>query len=526
MELPKNSSLIPLLLFLLLFLFTYSFASNSTIMSKVGDDKAYLAGSYHLSSFESLSEQQKWDYAYFHIHKPLIIALMMGVHWLHLAAFWWALPYIFYLLGGIFLFLFLKGKVESQIVLFGTVLVLMLNSTYLYFGLHLLPDIPLAASLMAMLYFLDRAVKPDGSFSKNSWHATMACGLLASLFRIETLPVLLLPPLYYSHISKKPLLQDKNIRNYALISAITLALFFLLYLFAIEKTTNFLDYPGIMLAQLSKVQAATNAIGANQGNFLYIIVETALSFTLLPFLLSLAGLYMIVRKKAVAFYPAAFLFIFLLLESTLITFLSHGEQRYTTRLFPLLAISLACFLEYFRKTVLARQEYGKQLLAALLLLLIASSYFMVHQGLLPGQLVIGYRNKMLTVTTPADAGFSLDQAVAADSTYLFIAQAAHAYPSGYSRIFTNANAGQFSEYMRILDNKEVHPISDLDTLGPAREGDIFFLLINSKLGRYQGAYEREFLFPAKMPIKIEGVSPYYSAYVYVMTPAQYYGTGR
>ncbi|MFA6036249.1 MAG: hypothetical protein WC759_04805, partial [Candidatus Micrarchaeia archaeon] len=84
MELPKNSILVPLALFLLLLLFTYPFASSSLIVSKVGDDKSYMVGSYHLSNFEDLSEQQKWDYAYFHIHKPLIIALMMGVHWLHL----------------------------------------------------------------------------------------------------------------------------------------------------------------------------------------------------------------------------------------------------------------------------------------------------------------------------------------------------------------------------------------------------------------------------------------------------------
>jgi hypothetical protein len=305
-----------------------------------------------------------------------------------------------------------------------------------------------------------------------------------------------------------------------------LIIFFAAYLFTIEKTANILTYPGIMLAQLSNVQAATNDIGANQGNPLYIIVETALSFTFLPFLLSLAGLYLILRRRATSFYPAAALFAFLLLESSLITFLSHGEQRYTTRLFPMLAIFLAVYLEDLRKTVLAKQEYEKQILAALLLLLVASSYFMVHRGLLPSQVMLGYPNRMLIASTTAGEGFEMDRAIAAESTYLFIAEAARAYPSGYSRIFTNANAGQFAEYMRILDNKEVHEIGDLDRLGRAGKGDVFFLLINTKLGRYAGAYEKELLFNAQAPYIMAGASSYYSVYVYVMTPAQYYGTGN
>ena len=131
----------------------YPSASNSIILSPTGSGE-FMLGSYYFSHFEPLSAEQKQLYGYFNIHRPLLVLMMVGVQWLGLVKFWFLLPFAFYLLGGVFLYLFLKDKIESSIVLLGAVLVLLFNSVYLYFGLHLLPDIPFAASMMAMLYFL------------------------------------------------------------------------------------------------------------------------------------------------------------------------------------------------------------------------------------------------------------------------------------------------------------------------------------------------------------------------------------
>ncbi|MFA6035535.1 MAG: hypothetical protein WC759_01100, partial [Candidatus Micrarchaeia archaeon] len=285
-----------------------------------------------------------------------------------------------------------------------------------------------------------------------------------------------------------------------------------------EKALNFASYPGIFLEQLSKVQAATNAIGVNQGNPLYIIVETALSFTLLPFALSIAGLYLILHKRATSVYPAAALFAFLLLESSLITFLSHGEQRYTTRLFPMLAIFLAVSLDYIFCYLSSRSGHGRYLAIALSLLLILSSYYMVHHLLLPGLPVHPYSNRMLTVDSPASEGFTLDYVTAAGSGYYFITEALHSYGGSYGRVFTNTDSSKFAEYVRIIEGKELYNLNE-ETKAQLRGTDLIIMLRHAAEGEYNGSYLRHnyYNFNFRMGSEVRSIN----VHVYLMTPAHF-----
>ncbi|VVC04837.1 TPR repeat protein [Candidatus Burarchaeum australiense] len=480
--------LLAVLFFCALILFTYPLARGSTIVSNVGDDKPYLTGSYYLAHFHDFSAEEKWNYFYFHIHKPMIISLTALLHWSGLSSYWFVLPFIFYILGGVFLFLFLEDKIKSKIVLLGTVLILLFNGIWMYFGMHLLPDIPLATSLLAMLYFLDKSVRPEGGFSRNHWHLTALLCAIAALFRIEVLPVFLVPLLYYGYIKYRrkgtpcmnvlrEMARDKEVQRFILIFFLAIVLFYFIYLYLIEKTTNFLDYPGILFKQVSRVRDETLAIGANKGQLLYPLSETILSFTILPFIVSLAGLGLLIKNREKVLYPSAILFVGLLLENSLLTLFYHGEQRYVTRLFPLLAIFLAYFVDNLLRTRFLKSKPLKVIVSILLmLLLLFSSFFLVHRGLGPDQLIMGYLNPMLTSVHPGPVALSWDLNVAAGNGYLFVRDSIRMTGNmSYERLFVNTDPSPFAEYVKVIDNKQVLQLNQ-SSLGQVRASDLIVVL--------------------------------------------------
>jgi len=497
---------VSIVFFAIIFLYTCQFAYDSTIVSLVGDDKSYLVGSYHLSKLENFSDEQKWQYFYFHIHKPLIIAITAGLHWLDLSYFWFMIPFIFYILGGVFLFLFLKDKIQSRIVLFGSILILLFNSVWLYFGMHLLPDIPLATSLLAMVYFLDKSIKASGEFSVKYWYMTALLCAIATLFRLEVLPVFLVPLAYYAYIRYegksgtgflKEVAADRNVLNFIIVFSVAIGLFFGVYIYLIERTTNLWDYPGIVLGQILKVKDVTVSIGVNKGNYAWIPYKTLISFTILPFILSIFGLCLLVKKREKVLYPSAVLFTGLLIESSLLTFLYHGEQRYVTRVFPFLVVFLAYFVDNLLKIRILKNNPLRIVFSIFLMgLVLYSSFFLVHKGLGESDIRYGYDKDMLTIVGSGTVALNWDKDQASVDGYFFIREAMREYDGTYERIFTNVDPASYSEYIRIIDKKEIYQINETSAKQLNASSDIIILL--SSGGELQKPHVKHMYFKPNM----------------------------
>jgi len=462
-------SLAAAFLFAAVAVLTYPLASNSIILSPTGSGE-FMLGSYYFSHFEPMNAAQKQLYGYFNIHRPLLVLMMVGVNLLGLVKFWFLLPFAFYLLGGVFLYLFLKDKIENDIVRLGSVLILLFNSVYLYFGLHLLPDIPFAASLMAMLYLLDRAVKPDGTFSEKYWRLTLIAALAAALMRVEGFLALLIPLFYYAYVKnrtegdwwQRKALADRNIWEYALASVVVVSLCFAALIFLTERTLDVWNYPARLMEYIPKLSEDVANVGANRGVLDYILSETILAFTILPFIFSMLGLWLALSKRERTLYPCTALLIGLLLMNTLVTFFSHGEQRYVTHLFPMLVVFAAYAVDRAVKKVPLKGGYARGIIAVLLVaLLVYSSYFLVHKGLGTGDVIKGYADnkKTLAVTMEGSKGFEGDRKFSAISGYIFVRDAIRSYGGDYSRVFISFNPAEFAEYVRILEGKEVHMLN-------------------------------------------------------------------
>ena len=500
----KKELAIAVLFFLFIIAYTYPLASNSIIISPAGGGE-FLLGAYHLSHSDNLTPEQKWEYVYFNIHKPLFILLMVAFQLLGLAHYWFLLPYFFYLLGGLFLFLFLKDKIANRVVLYGAVLVLLFNSVYFYFGLHLLPDVPFAALLMAMLYSLDGAVKPDGSFSKEYWRLAMLTGLAATLMRLDGFLVLLMPVLYYLYVKMRKgegawwrkAIDDTNLREYVLVSVAAIVLCFSMVVFLTERTTDVWNYPGLLLNQAAKVTDVTADIGENRGNALYVLSETILSFTILSFLFALAGVLLALRRRETQLYPAAALLGGLFFVSTLVTFLLYGEQRYVTHLFPMLVVFAAYAVDRAVKLAPLKGEYARGAIAVLLIaLLIYSSYFLVHRGLGEGNELLGYADEKqaLDVILPGTVQLEWDRHYSAITGYFYVQEAIRNYPGNYTRIFVMFDPISFAEYVPIIYGKKVYEL-DIADLGLVMTGsDIAIVLTKSTIAEGT-SYTKHLFYP-------------------------------
>ncbi|MDO8339703.1 MAG: hypothetical protein Q7T16_03535 [Candidatus Burarchaeum sp.] len=492
---------------------TYPLASNSIIISPTGSGE-FMLGSYYFSHFEPLTADQKQLYGYFNIHRPLIVLMMVGVHWLGLANVWFLLPFAFYILSGVFLYLFLKNKIENQIVLLSAVLLLLFNSVYLYFGLHLLPDIPFAASLIAMLYFLDKAVKLDGAFSETYWRLALIAALAAMLMRMEGFLALLIPLFYYAYAKwggdvagwPRKALADRNVREYVLMSIVAVSLCFTLLLFLTERTLDVWNYPARMAEYIPKLSGDISNVGANKGSPDYILSETILGFTILPFIFSLLGLGLALSRREKALYPCAALLIGLFIMNSLMTFFSHGEQRYVTHLFPMLTVFAAYAVDRVVKKVPLKGEYARGAIAVLLMaLLVYSSYFLVHKGLGKDNEILGYSSKKMTVsvTTEATEGFEWDRNFSAMIGYFYVQEAIRNYEGSYSRIFVTFDPTGFAEYVPMMYKKNVYGMS-VSELWRLTGNDIAIILTNQTVP--EGAPYTKHLF-----------YPEYGRHLYILT---------
>jgi len=509
-----KNRLLPALFFLLLLIYTYPIANKSTIVNNNGDDKVYLVGSYELTKFRNFESSEKWLYFYNHIHKPLIIFLTAILHFYGLSYFWYVLPYLFYCLNDLFLFLFLKGFLRSNILPYFAVIFLSVNSVWLYFGLHLLPDIPAATCLMGMVYFLNKFLqneKPSNiSLLMTSFFATATV-----LFRIEFLPILIVPPVFYlfkihNKTSKQKTNIFKMIFNSTIIKFIgffivSCILFYIFYIYLIEKSANILDYPSLVLEQLVKSSETIQNIGANKGNLLYVPSEILLSFTILPTIFSVLGIIVAIKNKKTELYTSMTILFLLFIISTLIGFIAQAEQRYVTRFFPILTIFLFYFLDDFfcssSKFFIKNNVIRYFTIAFTCFILIYSSYFLVHKGFGPSNKIKGFEQKMLTVDSKAEEAFGLDKDISAEYGYLFIKEIIE-FPSfrEYENIYTNVNISSYEKYVEIINKKNLFLLNSTQNL--PRNSIIIILSKKEENIQYDSEY----------------INKHYNVYGYIILP--------
>jgi hypothetical protein len=260
------------------------------------------------------------------------------------------------------------------------------------------------------------------------------------------------------------------------------------------------------------VNEVTADIGGNKGNATYVLSETILSFTILPFALSLLGLCLAIRKKETCLYPAAAILLGFFAESTLQTILLHGEQKYLTRLFPLLVIFVAYAVDWLLKK--ARLEGPVKNVAALAIvaLLVYSSYALVHRGLGEGQVIFGHSD-MRVVILPADQALESDLQKG-NLDYIILTEVLKLYGTGnFERIIINGKPDAYAEYIRIIEGKEVYQLNETNGRHLEQADIIVIVSIKSKLD-IPGTQEYSMIATEK-----EGAQYVtYPLYAYVITP--------
>ena len=250
---------------------------------------------------------------------------------------------------------------------------LAINSVWIFWNYHLLSDTPALAFHLAALYFLVRAMKSRVKVNgyKAYWYGSM-CALTSILFRFDQIFLLIIPMLYYLSIREFPShWHKKALLRYG--SSIILGTFIftlLRYWWLSYIIWNYLPFPTIFKLAFYSFQDSM----FNKGRSLYILVETVMSFAILPSLIAIFGAIYFLKKWKSGVYPKANFIPFLsailfTLSLTLRNYFFGAEQRYVLPLLPYMALYAAYGLTELMKKWRREGNY-------VAILCILSTYFL------------------------------------------------------------------------------------------------------------------------------------------------------
>ncbi|MFH1125562.1 MAG: glycosyltransferase family 39 protein [Candidatus Altiarchaeota archaeon] len=368
------------LVFILLFSAKYVFfIKDHSLENSEGDDKDFIIYGDKIARGELTTEDK--NVVYSHIHKPLMIFIPMVLAKIGLIRHYLLLTFIFDMLLFAIVFIALNEMAKNTIIALGGSILASWNSLLGYYSFQYLPDLPLAASLIAFTYFLGKILESGGK------DYTLLAGVfsaLAVLFRIDSIIVILPVAAFY-------ILKGRNRRSLVLAMLISLsiiAVYFTTYLLILENFHFDRESINSVLKgfKVSEEGTLEKGLTESKGDVFFIPYMLFLSFTPPSCLFAVVGIWQTYRKKGI-FNAYLVVTSMLFIERFIIAYIGRGAQKYLTAFMPYLAVFAALGVLHATEAIAKRLKLEKtdtsKLTAILIMSAIISSYFWIHEPL-PG----------------------------------------------------------------------------------------------------------------------------------------------
>lgn len=462
----KNRYVLLALTMTLLFLVKYNYLiKNHSLDNYEGDDKTFII--YGDKIAKGILNESDKKTVYDHIQKPLMMFIPAVLIKLGLIKHYLLLPFAFDMLLFTAVFLAVEEKTHNTLIALGGSILASWNTLLGYYSFQFLPEMPFAASILAFTVSLDRMLK-----TRKTIYA-YACGIftaLAVLFRLDSVIVILAVNVIYAVKALAKGRSNTDFRNITLATLLGLglvALYFAAYVSILEGRLFGLDEFTGLLGRIWDTGrlVLTEETTESKGVFMFLPHMLLLASTPLVFFFAILGvLHTFRRRGLLETYTLTFLV--LLTHRWVIFYIGKGAQKYLTCFMPFLSIFAVVGAYQVVETIASRLKTSRTvkncLLGVLLLLMIYSAYFWIHEPI-PGSKVRGYKTMAILLKDPLDDCYEWDQRVGELHGYLLFRDGLRTYVRERKlepkTVYTNVG-DSWVKFIEILEEVEVRDIGE------------------------------------------------------------------